>query len=68
MRFDIYVEDDLGNRFDIEMQNYQKKDDNLSYRMRYYMHMMDVNHLNKGQNYINFCKIILIPSSKDTDT
>ena len=22
--------------------------------MRYYMHMMDVNHLNKGQNYINF--------------
>ena len=54
VRFDIYVEDDLGNRFDIEMQNYQKKDDNLTFRMRYYMHMMDVNHLNKGQNYINF--------------
>ena len=25
VRFDIYVEDDLGNCFDIEMQNYQKK-------------------------------------------
>ena len=63
VRFDIYVEDDLGNRFDIEMQNYQKKDDNLTFRMRYYMHMMDVNHLNKVKTTLIFLIFTLLQSA-----
>ena len=51
VRFDIYVEDDLGNRFDIEMQNYQRKGDSLALRMRYYLKMMDGNCLKKKENY-----------------
>ena len=51
VRFDIYVEDDLGNCFDIEMQNYQRKGDSLALRMRYYLKMMDGNCLKKKENY-----------------
>ena len=51
VKLDIYVEDDLGNCFDIEMQNYQRKDDSIPLRMRYYLKMMDGNCLKKKENY-----------------
>lgn len=48
IRLDVYIED--GNRvFDLEMQTTDKR--NLPKRSRYYQGMIDLNTIEKGENY-----------------
>ena len=49
VRLDVYVMDDTGARYDVEMQLTNKH--NLPKRSRYYSSMMDANELLKGENY-----------------
>ena len=49
VRLDVYVEDDQNTVFNLEMQTTHKKD--LPKRMRYYQGMIDLNILEKGENY-----------------
>ena len=49
VRLDIYVEDDKNTVYDIEMQT--TSDGNLPLRMRYYQDMIDLNIIDKGENY-----------------
>lgn len=49
IRLDIYVEDEKNTVYDIEMQTTSKG--YLPLRMRYYQDMIDLNIINKGQNY-----------------
>ena len=50
IRLDAYLEDE-DKVIDIEMQTVIKKDEGL--RMRYYQSMMDIDHLNRGDSYID---------------
>ena len=50
IRLDAYLEDE-DKVIDIEMQTVIKKDEGL--RMRYYQSMMDIDHLNRGEGYID---------------
>ena len=54
VRLDVYLEDDQDTVYDIEMQNAPKP--NLPKRMRYYQGMMDLNLLNKGEDYTELKK------------
>ena len=58
VRLDVYVEDDQNTVFNLEMQTTHKKD--LPKRMRYYQGMIDLNILNKGENYCNLKKSYVI--------
>lgn len=49
VRLDVYVEDGKGTIYNIEMQATDKK--NLPKRMRYYQGMIDLNIIDKGQDY-----------------
>ena len=49
VRLDIYVIDNEGRRFDIEMQLITNPE--INKRSRYYSSMMDANELLKGQDY-----------------
>lgn len=49
VRFDVYVEDEEDTVYDIEMQIANTK--NLSKRSRYYQGMIDLNTLERGDNY-----------------
>ena len=49
VRLDVYVEDDAGTVYDIEIQTTSKK--HLPLRVRYYQGMIDLNILEKGENY-----------------
>ena len=51
VRLDVYVEDDSGRVFDIEMQAADMADDALALRTRYYQSMIDQGILEKGQAY-----------------
>ena len=51
IRLDVYVEDDSGRVFDIEMQAANMEDDELALRTRYYQSMIDQSILEKGQSY-----------------
>lgn len=48
VRLDVYAEDSK-RVFDLEMQTTTNKD--LGLRMRYYQSLIDIDHLEKGQNY-----------------
>ncbi len=48
VRLDVYAEDSK-RIFDVEMQTTTNKD--LGLRMRYYQSLIDIDHLEKGQNY-----------------
>lgn len=48
VRLDVYLKDS-DKVIDVEMQTVVRKDEGL--RMRYYQSIMDVEHLNSGQNY-----------------
>ncbi len=48
IRLDAYLEDE-DKIIDIEMQTVIKKDEGL--RMRFYQSMMDIDHLNRGENF-----------------
>ena len=58
VRLDVYLEDDQDTVYDIEMQNAPKP--NLPKRMRYYQGMMDLNLLNKGEDYTELKKSYVI--------
>ena len=49
VRFDIYVEDGNNTVYNIEMQTTENR--NLPKRTRYYQGMIDLNILEKGENY-----------------
>ncbi len=49
VRLDIYVEDDIGTVYNIEMQVATKR--NLPRRSRYYQGMIDLNSIEKGAKY-----------------
>ena len=60
-RFDIYVEDEEGRQFDVEMQNAKRGD--LAKRARYYQSLMDSSSLGKGiedYNSLPDCIIIFL--------
>ena len=49
IRMDLYVEDDSGRIFNVEIQTSDKR--NLPKRMRYYQSVIDVDILSPGDNY-----------------
>ena len=51
VRLDVYVQDDTGRVFDIEMQVSAGKDGELAKRSRYYQGMIDMEVLEKGGLY-----------------
>ena len=60
VRFDFYVEDEEGSRYDVEMQSVQTEQELLALRARYYASMMDVDATNKGDNYRDMKKTVVI--------
>lgn len=58
VRLDIYVEDGKGTVYDVEMQTTDKG--NLPKRMRYYQGVMDLNILEKGDDYKNLKRSLVI--------
>ena len=61
VRLDVYVEDDQGNIYDIEMQttDYARPDE-LPKRTRYYQAMIDLDVLNKGESYVKLRQTYII--------
>ena len=58
IRQDVYVEDDQNTVFNLEMQTSDGA--NLPKRMRYYQGMIDLNILDKGQDYTTLKKSYVI--------
>ena len=61
VRLDVFVEDDKGTLYDIEMQTTDGDTaDELPKRARYYQAMMDMDVLNKGEFYTKLRKSFVI--------
>ena len=61
VRLDVFVEDDKGTLYDIEMQTTDgDATDELPKRAHYYQAMMDMDVLNKGEFYTNLRKSFVI--------
>ena len=62
VRLDVYVTDNTGRVYDIEMQCTNPFDDELVKRTRYYQGMVDMDLIDKGMNYteLNSTYIIFI--------
>lgn len=58
IRMDVYVEDDKHTIYDVEMQTGQNS--NLPKRSRYYQGMIDLNILNRGEDYERLKKSLII--------
>ena len=58
VRLDVYVEDDAGTVYDIEVQTTNKH--NLGKRTRYYQSIIDVHVLEKGEDYRKLKKSFII--------
>lgn len=58
VRLDIYIEDEEGTVYNVEMQAIDTKE--LPERARYYQSMVDLELLEKGENYINIPKSVII--------
>ena len=58
IRLDVYVEDNAGTIYDIEVQTTNKY--NLGKRTRFYQSMIDVRTLEKGHNYKKLRKSFII--------
>ena len=58
IRLDVYVEDDQNTVFKLEMQTSDNR--NLPKRMRYYQGVIDLNILQKGQDYTKLKKSYVI--------
>lgn len=58
IRLDVYVEDDEGTVYDIEMQTTKKKD--LPRRTRYYQGMIDLNLIERGASFSELKKSYII--------
>lgn len=51
IRLDVWVKDDKGKVYDVEMQSTNKQ--NLAKRLRYYQSIIDVSSLEKGGHYMD---------------
>ena len=51
VRLDVYIEDDAGTVYNIEMQTTKGRDGELPRRTRYYQGMIDMDLLDKGVYY-----------------
>ena len=60
VRLDLYVEDEHGTAYDIEMQIDDRYKDYLGERTRYYQSMMDNDALKKGELYSKLRKSYII--------
>ena len=61
VRLDVYVEDDKGNLYDIEMQTVDyATPDELPKRTRYYQAMIDMDVLNRGEFYTKLRRTFII--------
>ena len=58
IRLDVYVEDDAGTVYDLEVQTTDKR--NLGKRTRYYQSMIDVRVLEHGEDYKKLRKSFII--------
>ena len=58
IRLDVYVEDEAGTVYDVEIQTEQKK--GLPKRMRYYQGLIDLHILEKGEDYTGLKKSFVI--------
>lgn len=58
IRLDVYVEDDKGTVYDIEVQTTDKR--NLPRRTRFYQSMIDIRAIEKGANYKTLKKSYVI--------
>ena len=58
VRLDVYVEDNEGTVYDLEVQTTNKR--NLGKRTRYYQSMIDIRVLEKGQDYKKLKKSFVI--------
>ena len=58
IRLDVYLEDDAGTIYCVEMQTSIQK--NLYRRVRYYQSALDRHHLQKGMDYINLPESYII--------
>lgn len=58
VRLDVYVNDDAGTVYDVEMQTTSSKD--LPKRSRYYQGMIDLNQIEKGAFYRDLNKSFVI--------
>lgn len=58
VRFDVYLDDDQKNVYDIEMQTTLKR--HLPKRMRYYQGMLDLNLIERGADYADLNKSYII--------
>ncbi|MGL5152211.1 MAG: Rpn family recombination-promoting nuclease/putative transposase [Clostridium sp.] len=58
IRLDIYVQDEHNTVYNVEMQRSSNK--NLPKRLRYYQGNIDLDFINKGEDYINLVKTYII--------
>ena len=58
VRLDVYVEDDKHTVYNIEIQTTRKK--NLPKRLRYYQGIIDLNIIDKGEDYTSLKKSFVI--------
>ena len=58
IRLDVYVEDEAGTVYNVEIQTTDKK--NLPKRLRYYQGMIDLNILNRGEDYASLRRSFVI--------
>ena len=58
IRMDVYLEDDAENVYDIEMQTTAGR--HLPLRLRYYQAMLDLNHLESGEDYARLPHTVII--------
>lgn len=58
VRLDVYLKDDLGTIYSVEMQ--QRNKGNLPKRSRYYQAMNDLDQLDKGKRYVDLGRSIII--------
>ena len=58
VRLDVYVNDDKGTVYNVEMQ--QGKNTNLAKRSRYYQGNIDLDKISKGDNYLTLNKSYVI--------
>ncbi|MBO4779906.1 MAG: Rpn family recombination-promoting nuclease/putative transposase [Selenomonadaceae bacterium] len=60
VRFDLYVEDERGTAYDVEMQTTESVVGALAKRTRYYQSALDTNALQRGDDYVKLKNSFII--------
>ena len=58
IRLDVYLDDEEGTVYDLEMQTYENK--NLPRRLRYYQGVIDLNLIEKGDDYDTLPESVIV--------